>query len=65
MTDIEDGAAGVMPDGFHLEPTYEHLVAETGYDPELGATEGYAAVAQPENGTPEPAGLLVHPVVSE
>lgn len=35
MTDIDVRANAVTPDGFQLEPTYEVLVAETGFDPEL------------------------------
>ena len=53
MTDTDVRDNSVAPDGFHLEPTYEHLVAETGYDPELGAAEVYADFA------------LVQPIVSE
>lgn len=53
MTDIDVRPSSVTPDGFHLEPTYEHLVVETGYDPELGAAEVYADFA------------LVHPVAGE
>ena len=46
MPKIDEHASSVTPDGFPLEPTYEHLVAEPGYDPELGAAEEYAEVAQ-------------------
>jgi hypothetical protein len=52
MTDIDVHANSVTPEGFRLEPTYEHLVAETGYDPELGATE-----SQPVSGTAVTAGV--------
>ena len=37
MTTNDARASAVTPDGFHLEPTYEHMVAETGFDPEVGA----------------------------
>lgn len=47
MSKIDGRVSAVTPDGFRLEPTYDHLVAETGYDPGGRAAEVYADSALP------------------
>ena len=41
-------ATAVTPDGFRLEPTYDHMVAETGFDPEVGAVAPTEGIATPQ-----------------
>jgi len=47
MTKNDARTTAVTPDGFHLEPTYENMVAETGFDPEVGAAAPTVAIATP------------------
>jgi hypothetical protein len=67
MTEIDVRPnAAVTPDGFHLEPTYDRLVAETGFDPEFGAADESADSGLPEGGLGVPtefAGAQVHPII--
>lgn len=63
MSKIDGRVSAVTPDGFRLEPTYDHLVAETGYDPGRDAAQVYADSALPvEISTPAGRGAQAPPI---
>ena len=47
MTKNDARTTAVTLDGFDLEPIYEDMVAETGFDPEVGAAAPTVGIATP------------------